>query len=48
MEFLIDKNMNKTVLRDAIGITSVTLVRFSKNQNAKMDARGKKMKRIAA
>lgn len=40
-KLLIDKNMNKTGLRDAIGITPSTLARLSKNQNVTMDVLGK-------
>jgi len=40
-KLLIDKNMNKTALRDAIGITPATLARLSKNQNVTMDVLGK-------
>ena len=40
-KILIDKNMNKTALRDAIGITPATLARLSKNQNVTMDVLGK-------
>lgn len=40
-KLLIDKNMNKTALRDAIGITPSTLARLSKNQNVTMDVLGK-------
>lgn len=40
-KLLIDKNMNKTALRDAIGITPATLARLSKNQNVTMDVLSK-------
>ena len=40
-KLLIDKNMNKTALRDAIGITPATLARLSKNQNVTMEVLGK-------
>lgn len=40
-KLLIDKNMNKTALRDAIGITPATLARLSKNQNVTMNVLGK-------
>ncbi len=40
-KLLIDKNMNKTALRDAIGITPATLARLSKNQNVTMDVLGR-------
>ncbi|MDD4730111.1 MAG: helix-turn-helix transcriptional regulator [Dysgonamonadaceae bacterium] len=40
-KILIDKNMNKTALRDAIQITPSTLARLSKNQNVTMDVLGK-------
>lgn len=33
----IDKNMNKTMLRDKVGITNASLSRLSKNQNVSMD-----------
>ncbi len=40
-KLLIDKNMNKTALRDAVGITPATLARLSKNQNVTMSVLGK-------
>lgn len=40
-KLLIDKNMNKTALRDAIKITPATLSRLSKNKNVTMDVLGK-------
>jgi len=40
-KLLIDKNMNKIALRDAIGITPATLARLSKNQNVTLDVLGK-------
>lgn len=40
-KLLIDKKMNKTALRDAVGITPTTLARLSKNQNVTMDVLGK-------
>ncbi len=36
-KLLIDKNMNKVALRDAIGITPSTLSKLSKNQKVSMD-----------
>ena len=36
-KLLIDNNMNKVALRDAIGITPSTLSKLSKNQNVSMD-----------
>ena len=36
-KLLIDKEMNKVALRDAIGIAPTTLSRLSKNQNVSMD-----------
>lgn len=45
-KLLIDKNMNKTALRDAIGITPSTLARLSKNQNVTMDVLGKICKEL--
>jgi DNA-binding Xre family transcriptional regulator len=36
-KLLIDKNMNKVSLRDAIGITPSTLSKLSKNQKVSMD-----------
>ena len=36
-KLLIDKNMRKVDLRDAIGITPATLAKLSKNQNVNMD-----------
>lgn len=40
-KLLIDKNMNKTELREAIGVTPATLARLSKNQNVTMNVIGK-------
>lgn len=40
-KILIDKNMNKTALRDAVEITPSTLARLSKNQNVTMEVLGK-------
>ncbi|AYG01628.1 helix-turn-helix domain-containing protein [Lactococcus allomyrinae] len=34
----IDKNLNKTQLRDCAGITSATLARLSKNQGVSLEA----------
>lgn len=45
-KLLIDKNMNKTALRDTIGITPSTLARLSKNQNVTMDVLGKICKEL--
>lgn len=36
-KLLIDKNMNKVALRDAIDITPATLAKLSKNQPVNMD-----------
>lgn len=36
-KILIDKNMNKVALRDAIGITPATLSKLSKNQKVSME-----------
>lgn len=36
-KLLIDKNMNKVALRNAIGITPATLSKLSKNQKVSMD-----------
>lgn len=36
-KLLIDKNMRKVDLRDAIGITPATLAKLSKNQNVNME-----------
>lgn len=36
-KLLIDKNMNKVALRDAIEITPATLAKLSKNQQVNMD-----------
>lgn len=36
-KLLIDKNMNKVALRDAIGIAPSTLSKLSKNQKVSMD-----------
>lgn len=33
----LDKNLNKTALRDKAGITSASLARLSKNKNVSMD-----------
>lgn len=38
--------MNKTALRDTIGITPSTLARLSKNQNVTMDVLGKICKEL--
>lgn len=45
-KLLIDKNMNKTALRNAIGITPTTLARLSKNQNVTMDVLAKICKEL--
>ncbi|MDM5209818.1 helix-turn-helix domain-containing protein [Cytobacillus kochii] len=45
-KLLIDKKMNKTALRDAIGITPSTLARLSKDQNVTMDVLGKICKEL--
>ncbi|WP_413377209.1 helix-turn-helix domain-containing protein [Alkalihalobacillus sp. 1P02AB] len=45
-KLLIDKKMNKTALRDAIGITPSTLARLSKNQNVTMEVLGKICKEL--
>lgn len=37
MEFLINKNMNKVALRDAIDITPATLAKLSKDQPVNME-----------
>ncbi len=37
----IDRNMNKTELRDYIGITNSTLARLSKNQPVSMEVIGR-------
>lgn len=36
-KLLIDKNMNKVALRDAINITPATLAKLSKNQSVNME-----------
>lgn len=36
-KLLIDKSINKVALRDAVGITSSTLARLSKNENVSLD-----------
>lgn len=45
-KMLIDKNMNKVALRDAIGITPGTLSKLSKNQKVSMDVLGKICKEL--
>lgn len=40
-KLLIDKNMRKVDLRNAIGITPATLAKLSKNQNVNMDVLAK-------
>ena len=36
-KILIDKNMNKVALRDAVGITPATLSKLGKNQKVSME-----------
>ncbi len=45
-KILIDKNMNKVALRDAIGITPATLSKLSKNQPVSMNVHGKVCKEL--
>lgn len=45
-KLLIDKNMRKIDLRDAIGITPATLAKLSKNQNVNMDVLAKICKEL--
>lgn len=45
-KILIDKNMNKVALRDAIGITPATLSKLSKNQTVSMDILAKVCKEL--
>jgi len=45
-KLLIDKSMNKIMLRDAIGITPNTLSKLSKNQNVSMDVLGRICKEL--
>jgi DNA-binding Xre family transcriptional regulator len=45
-KILIDKNMNKVALRDAIGITPATLSKMSKNQPVSMDVLAKVCKEL--
>lgn len=45
-KLLIDKNMNKVALRDAIGITPATLSKMSKNQTVSMDVLAKVCKEL--
>lgn len=45
-KLLIDKNMNKTALRDATGITPATLARLSKNQNVNLEVLGRICKEL--
>ncbi len=40
-KLLIDKNMNKVMLRDAIKITPNTLAKLSKNETVSMDVLGR-------
>lgn len=45
-KLLIDKNMRKVDLRDAIGITPATLAKLSKNQNVNMEVLAKICKEL--
>jgi DNA-binding Xre family transcriptional regulator len=45
-KLLIDKNMNKVALRDAINITPATLAKLSKNQPVNMDILARICKRL--
>ena len=45
-KLLIDKNMNKVALRDAIDITPATLAKLSKNQPVNMDILARICKRL--
>ena len=40
-KLLIDKEMSKSELRDAVGITPATLSRLSKNENVSMEVLGR-------
>ncbi|RCX12754.1 DNA-binding Xre family transcriptional regulator [Anaerobacterium chartisolvens] len=40
-KLLIDKKINKVILRDAISITPTTLSRLGKDQNVSMDVLGR-------
>lgn len=40
-KLIIDKNMNKTQLRDKVGITSSTLARLSKDEAVSMEVLGR-------
>lgn len=42
----IDKNLNKTKLRDKTGITSASLARLSKNEAVSMDVLGRICKNL--
>ncbi len=45
-KMLIDKNMNKVMLRDAIKITPNTLAKLSKNEPVSMDVIGRICKEL--
>ena len=45
-KLLIDKNMNKVALRDAIDITPATLAKLSKNQPVNMEILARICKRL--
>lgn len=45
-KILIDKNMNKVMLRDAIKITPNTLAKLSKNEAVSMDVLGRICKEL--
>lgn len=45
-KLLIDKNMNKVALRDAIDITPATLAKLSKNQPVNMEVLAKICKEL--
>lgn len=45
-KLLIDKNMNKVELRDAVGITPSTLAKMGKDQNVSMDVLGRICKEL--
>ncbi len=45
-KLLIDKEMNKVALRNAVGITPATLAKLSKNENVSMDVLGRICKEL--
>lgn len=45
-KLLIDKKINKVMLRDAVGITPSTLAKLSKDQNVSMEVLGRICKEL--